>query len=473
MILMEKIVFLEDFTKEENELALRIIAHSRRQAVIDYPFLEKGLYYLDPKPSSNVKYFGANYKTLYYNPNGVIKLYDEKENIIEKALVHMVLHCMCVHPSLTLPDKELLNTAADLSVNAMLEDFSQGKSEFKDLAKECGGIGAVQIYKAAASNQRLRKRLKALYDKYRIDDHKAWRRSFNENKAAVVTEETVNVIANGAKEDIGDTKSSAAGQAYMPGEKKADSGIMSDSDSDAAEDWRNMKISAEGQCNISYGKGKGNIFKDIAPPDRFSRFDYITYLKKFIGGEVLQEDQETLDIMMYTAGLDIYGDTPIVELCETKEGVNPSDIIIAIDMSGSCSGNIAVNFLRQIYTLFESLNILGVVNIHVVSFDTGINTKAVIRKRSDANKFISEYKGVGFGGTDFRCVFDYADNFGKVSKGKKLKGLFFFSDAMGNFPKKKPVYPTTFFVPVNDSQDSFYNYSDFVPDWVELVKYRD
>ena len=76
----------------------------------------------------------------------------------------------------------------------------------------------------------------------------------------------------------------------------------------------------------------------------------------------------------------------------------------------------------------------------------------------------------GFGGTDFNCVFDYADEFRKKSGGRPLKGLFFFSDACGNFPDEKKEYPTTFFVP-----ETTYalDLESFVPGWVELVHYKD
>ena len=123
--------------------------------------------------------------------------------------------------------------------------------------------------------------------------------------------------------------------------------------------------------------------------------------------------------------------------------------------------------------MFEQMNIRSSVNIRVVTFDTQITSEKVIRSRKDADKFIRDYEGVGWGGTSFDCVFKYADDFSKNNRGKKLKGLFFFSDAMGYFPDKKPKYRTTFFVPVdNDPMFCCDNYL-CVPDWVELVKYKD
>ncbi len=107
------------------------------------------------------------------------------------------------------------------------------------------------------------------------------------------------------------------------------------------------------------------------------------------------------------------------------------------------------------------------------TFDTQITSEKIIRSRKDAEKLIRDYKGTGWGGTSFECVFDYADNFSKNNRGKKLKGLFFFSDAMGSFPEQKPKYRTTFFFPVNDEPMFFNDNYLSVPEWVELVKYKD
>ncbi len=206
-----------------------------------------------------------------------------------------------------------------------------------------------------------------------------------------------------------------------------------------------MLGAAESQCGMMYGTGSGNMFLSLVPPDRFSKFSYKEYICRFVMEEILEDDPETIDIMLYTTSMEMYEDIPIVEWNEIRERCNPSDIIIAIDMSGSCDGEIASNFLRQVYTLFDEMNIRGNVNIHTVFFDTEILEAAIIRNKNDADEFIANYSPHGFGGTNFNCVFDYADNFSSVSSGRKVKGLFFFSDACGSFPDEKKYYPTTFF----------------------------
>ena len=50
----------------------------------------------------------------------------------------------------------------------------------------------------------------------------------------------------------------------------------------------------------------------------------------------------------------------------------------------------------------------------------------------------------GFGGTDFRPVFDYVDSLTQKGEFENLKGLIYFTDGYGVFPEKKPGYDTAF-----------------------------
>lgn len=442
------------FSEEQNTAAHRILTSAKRELAREYPYLERGIFYHKMKASSKTDFMGADYVTLYYNPAGVIAQFQKKRRNIKHTLLHIVLHCMCHHPSMEFSDAELFDAAADVSVNAMLESLFKKNSCFRKFASNCGGISAPHIYKTVKENRKLKNRLKALHESSHIDDHRMWRQEY--------------------AKDFSDS-ADLAGKA---GSEQSDgiSALMippkGQENANAYDDWAQIHITAEQQSSKGLGSDSGDLFADIAPPDRYSKADHIAYIKKFIQDEIIREDPDTIDLMMYTASLDIYGDMPIVEFCETQENLNPSDMIIAMDMSGSCSGDIAVNFLRQVYTLFEGFNIQGRVNIHVVTFDTKIQDHAVIQSRGDADSFIRNYKGHGFGGTDFRCVFDFAEKYSKETAGKKLKGLFFFSDGDGTFPSEKPDYPTVFFIP-GDPDQSYWSGFDPKPQWVDFVRYSD
>ena len=50
----------------------------------------------------------------------------------------------------------------------------------------------------------------------------------------------------------------------------------------------------------------------------------------------------------------------------------------------------------------------------------------------------------GFGGTDFRPVFQKVDELIKEKEFRNLKGLIYFTDGYGVFPERKPNYDTAF-----------------------------
>lgn len=440
--------------KDEKQLAERIMKHICREAVKEYRYLEKPIYYLTLQASEKVNCLGANYRTLYYNPTDVIEQFDKSSENLITSLVHAVLHCMLLHPSIGTAENERFNHAADIAVNAMLENktcdfgFFQNSMRCRELMNSYDCDSAVKLYNKALTDKMLDKQLKYISLNLLPDDHSVW----------YITDDT---------EQENDQRSSDSKAQSSANDSSELSSASQSADDEAA--WKQMLAAAQSYCSRSYGTGSGNIFAPIKPPDRFSRFSYAEYIRRFAKEELTEEDPETIDMTLYTTSMEMYGDIPIVEWNEVRECCNPSDIIIAIDMSGSCEGDIAASFLRQIYTLFDEMNIRKNVNIHTVFFDTQILYATVIRNKYDADKFISEYTPQGFGGTDFNCVFDFADDFPKRSKGRKLKGLFFFSDAYGCFPDKRRTYPTTFFVPESCGCFS----ADWVPEWVELVHYAD
>ena len=69
----------------------------------------------------------------------------------------------------------------------------------------------------------------------------------------------------------------------------------------------------------------------------------------------------------------------------------------------------------------------------------------------------------GLGGTDFRPVFDYVDQLRSSKEFTDLKGLIYFTDGWGTFPKKMPDYQTAF-VFLDDENN---NYE--VPPWAIKV----
>ena len=60
----------------------------------------------------------------------------------------------------------------------------------------------------------------------------------------------------------------------------------------------------------------------------------------------------------------------------------------------------------------------------------------------------------GNGGTDFRPVFDYVDKLLAEQAFYRLKGLLYFTDGHGEYPKRCPHYDTAFVFMQDDYTDA-------------------
>lgn len=450
----------KQFTTEEKELAENIIAYNFRNIAKELPFLQKPIFSLKLEASSELTSICSDYSKLYFNPVKIIELYRKNKKRIYEMIVHSVLHCLFLHPSMVSAHDEFFDAAANAAVNCMMikaNVFTAPMSVFmksEQLIQKVGSTAATDMLSAAEKDAEVRQ-LVTIVGSIDLDDHCMWYK----------------------KEEKPDDKGKGRNDKEKGIEKEmSEAAADLVNGPDAQSEWSAMlsEAMAIAKREFNYGNIHGDMFDNVKKPDRFSKMSYREYIKKFAMSEIISEDPETIDPIMYSWGMEHLQDIPIIEFSETKEHSVVSDIIIAIDMSGSCSGEIAANFLRQLYTLFDEMEIRSTVNINVITFDTEIMDNFIVRSKNDADKFLSNYGGQGWGGTDFNCVFNYADMYSSNNCGKKLKGLFFFSDGMGSFPFEKPSYRTTFFVPVDKGSAPFFCFDPVsVPEWVELVKYDD
>ena len=87
-----------------------------------------------------------------------------------------------------------------------------------------------------------------------------------------------------------------------------------------------------------------------------------------------------------------------------------------------------------------------------------------ITTQQEFDDYLKNMKLHGFGGTDFRPAFSYVNSLMDSGEFDNLKGLIYFTDGFGDFPKKKPPFDTAFvFI-----EQNFNNYE--VPSWaIKLV----
>ena len=234
------------------------------------------------------------------------------------------------------------------------------------------------------------------------------------------------------------------------------------------EEWRD--ISERVQMDLetfakAQGLQAGDMAQLLAELNR-ERYDYEAFLKKFaVMGEVMKLNDDEFDYIFYTYGLKLFGNMPLVEPLEYREARRVREFVIAIDTSGSTSGELVNRFLTKTYNiLMATESFFSKVNIHIIQCDAQIQEAVKLTCREEFEDYLRHMTVRGQGGTDFRPVFGYVDQMIRQHEFKRLKGLIYFTDVLGTFPTRKPDYSAAFvFV-----QDRYNNLN--VPPWaIKLI----
>ena len=162
-------------------------------------------------------------------------------------------------------------------------------------------------------------------------------------------------------------------------------------------------------------------------------------------GENITVNEDEFDYVYYTYGLNVYGNLPLIEPLEYKEEKKVREFVIALDTSASCRGDIVRNFLKKTYGILKSSeNFFKKINVHIVQCDSDIQNDTKITNDNEFNDFITKGKLVGFGGTDFRPVFEHVEMLKEKGEFESLKGLIYFTDGYGIYPDRMPDYDVIF-----------------------------
>ena len=98
-----------------------------------------------------------------------------------------------------------------------------------------------------------------------------------------------------------------------------------------------------------HGTDAGSLVQELKAVNR-ETYDYADFLRRYATlGEVTQVNQDEFDYIYYTYGLSLYGNMPLVEPLEYKEVRRVKEFVIAIDTSGSVSGDLVQRFVTKTY----------------------------------------------------------------------------------------------------------------------------
>ena len=290
---------------------------------------------------------------------------------------------------------------------------------------------------------------------FQADDHLIWYMS---------DEKKIEITGGGGNRSVSGNSSSSGKDSHGERETSYFSNLRQE------EEWK--KISERMQTDMEtfqkermQGSESYDLVQNLKEVNR-EKYDYTFFLKKFaVRGEVMKLDPDEFDYIFYTYGMKMYGNMPLIEPLEYREVKRIREFVIAIDTSGSTSGDLVQAFVQKTYNILKSTeSFFSKINVHIIQCDAEITEDAKITSQEEFDQYLKTMKLHGMGGTDFRPVFAYVNQLVAEHEFSNLKGLIYFTDGYGWYPESKPDYETAF-VFLNEGIDDVE-----VPDWaIKLV----
>ena len=442
-----------------NKLARDVLILSRNTLLVNLRFLDAALsqFELIPIEKSTLLTDG---KHILYNPKHILENYKTAKEIPVRDYLHMVMHCVFKHmymdPSLNRPywdlacDIAVENVITELNLKAVTTARERQQVQYiTAIKKELKHVTAEKIYSYLRQAVPDPKKIAEIRGLFYADNHEIWYMTAAEIEARFGLGS-----GNGSGDGNGDADSKAGVSATMSAVWQAIS--------------ERMQVDLE-TFGKQRGLNPGAMTQNLAAVNR-EKYDYTAFLKKFaVMGEAMKINDDEFDYIFYTYGLQLYEKMPLIEPLEYKEIKAIKEFVIAIDTSGSTSGELVQKFVQKTYNILKSTeSFFTKINLHIIQCDADIQEDKKITCQEDFDEYLKTMKIRGLGGTDFRPVFEYVEALRHNKEFSNLKGLIYFTDGFGEFPERKPDYHTAF-VFIDDE----YNNPN-VPPWaIKLILQKD
>lgn len=421
-----------------NSLAIQALTLSRNTLLVKLRYLDMALSQF--RFTRYLGTMGTDGRHLYYDPMFVLLSCKEDRETPVRNYFHTVMHCIFRHmfigPNI---DQHYWNLACDIAVESAISDLrlsittvpreSIQQREITRLAEHVKIMTAERLYRHFIDQESFEDEFIRLQDIFQVDDHDPWYK----------TPETT------GQNDENDDGDQTDGDSDQPDDQQPDADT-----SELSQIWKkiaeHIQVDQETFSNSrQQGTDAGGLIQNLREINR-ERIDYSDFLRKFaVRGEVMKIDDDEFDYIFYTYGLRLYKNLPLIEPLEYKDVKRIREFVIAIDTSGSVSGELVQLFLQKTYNILKNTeSFFSKFNLHLIQCDADIQEDVKITSQSELDHYLETMRLRGFGGTDFRPVFSYVDDLISKKEFKNLKGLLYFTDGFGNFPTQKPAYETAF-----------------------------
>ena len=416
-----------EISQKFDAVGREILSGSRNELYLNMRFLDLSLSSLNYVMDVNTYGLGTDGFSLYFDPQYLVDLYRLDRIRINRAYLHNVFHCIFRHIlKQGGRDKRLWDLSCDIATEHVIDGLNHRSIRYPRNAVRSNWYGtfekklkvltAEKIYKLLVDEPLLEYQIRKLEKEFRMDDHKRWPQPPENN----------NQPPSSAMQQLNDK-------------------------------WQ--EISEKMQTELeTFSKeasnGEGELAEELAVENR-ERYDYKAFLRKFaVLREEMQVDLDSFDYVFYNYGLTLYGNMPLIEPQEFKEVHKIEEFVIVIDTSMSCSGELVKTFLEQTYhILAETESFFRKIHIRIIQCDEKVQSDVKVTNQEELKNYMENFQIIGNGGTDFRPAFAYVQELIDRKEFFHLKGMIYFTDGYGYYPRKKPPYDTAFVFMEEDYTD--------------------
>lgn len=468
---MEKSMNTAENGYNVEQLSLEILQLVRDTLLVSLRFMDTALCQWIHVPF-NVAGIASDGKHFYYHPRYILKKYKDSRESLSQDYLHVVLHWIFNHPFVGKAiDRERWNLACDITVeNLMIElelfkesdPFSEKRIQHLEVLKKgLKTLTAEQVYRDLLDHQSRDVDFEMLKKAFYRDDHQIWY-AHQDQENATSEENKDNEKTEDQEQDQAPSETKSEN---VSGQSSSSPLRISEADfQEIHENWKRISDRVKMEIETfskSWGKHPNSLSYNL-DAIHHETYDYNAFLKRFaVLGEEMQINDDEFDYIYYTYGLKLYDNIPLIEPLEYKEIRRVKEFVIALDTSGSCSGSMIQAFLNKTYNILKQTeNFFTSINLHIIQCDDAVRSDEKITNQVEFDRFLKHLDLKGEGGTDFRPVFKYVDELLEEKAFENLKGLIYFTDGFGTYPKKPPKYDTAFVF----LGDEFTNTAD-VPAW--------
>lgn len=424
---------------DQEQLAEEVLRFIQQDLAREYRYLTSVFYYLILISDPGEESMSTDSRHLFYNTEYILREFMGKQKqyrALKYRYLHLTLHCLAGHVrKREQTDRILFDSCADLYAAVMLKKLT-GKSPpvprdyaklLSAMGRETGNRSLLQFMHWCRKDSQRSLDMLRLGKILKSDNHDQWMAERPLTKQM---------------------------------ERAGDWTIAADND------WEYLRTHLLQLAKLTGAQGKqmwGNsrnpVQMQVTPWDA-EHISYEQILREICRITGQQDSDLEFDPLWYAAGMERYGNRPLVEPAECVEELALHNLVIAIDTSGSCQ-EYASAFLGLTVRFLKEAGIRKNA-VWVVQCDTELRD---IKEMDPANTAVlfETQEMCGGGGTDFRPVFRWIREMREVGEMDKPAALIYFSDGFGEFPDTEPDYKTIFVFP---SEEEAVSGKEWVPEWV-------